>query len=596
MSLFEHYPVSAASVEASAAALQASAKPIAALSSLVSSTHAPAPATVSGILHPPLQTAVKPVQTKAKSIEEAAVFAAGCVRYWADAITKYDTGIDALNTQFDNAEASSFGLHGPSLFDALLHGTLDQYRKDEKVFQGQVASARTALIAELTRQKNTLADTLDTEAAEASSLLKGGPTDSSVLELFQAGVLPLSAINSFPGVDFSKLDFTAMLARLSALGRQIYVKPGLGQNSDELLAELTLLRNAKIPPSQYRDLLQRYLLVKSCENAGIDINGWDPSLGADAMKPYLLASYAYYAKLYKDNPNLQWAGMAAMIGPTFAAGMFDLRTLRTMAGAVGHPLGKVPSWLLDPLLPQPIKDLSILANMSEGEFAWYETKLLTMQKSIFTDQMPMHEAYNEMGMAGIKEMRDAGLIPEDIADAWSQIDYGSSHHDLASVEAGNTALQLREQRDIIGADYNDMRNHNGPEGQAVTYGLGAIGSPGIPGAKTLAQYDPLSFGGTVSVPLPWLPDPHGSLDVKTGLPAGNISNFDTRWDLITNDTLPAFQHLAEMDPTRTQQILSTDVQQRIDDSRMVSVQGIDNDVKAMERLLHIEVDVEVGIG
>jgi hypothetical protein len=596
MSLFEHYPVASAAVEASASELQATAKPLQALSAVLGAAHAPAVGASSGMVQPPLASAVKPVQTKAKSVEEAVMFAAGCVRYWADAIATYDKGIDGLNTTYDNAQGSDFGLHGPSLLDAILHGTLDQYHKDEVAFQGKVDAARTALIADLTRQKNTLAATLDSEATLSSHWLKAGPTDSTVLALFTAGVLPLSAISSFPDVDFRVLDVSAMLARLGSLGRQSWLQPGSNQSSDDLLAELNLLRSAHIPPAQYKDLLQRYLLVKSCENAGIDINGWDPSLGADAMKPYLLASYAYYAKLFKGNPNLQWAGMAAMIGPTFAAGMFDLRTLRNMADVVGHPLSKVPDWLLDPLLPSPLKDLKILANMSENEFAWYETELLKMQKSIFTDQMPMHEAYNETGMAGIKEMRDAGLIPDDMADAWSQIDYGSTHHDIASVEAGNTALLLREQRDIIGADYDAMRTHNGPEGEVVTYALGAIGAPGIPGAKTLAQYDPLSFGGTVKVPVPFAPDPHGSLEVKTGLPSGNISNFDTRWDLITNDTLPAFQKLAEEDPARTQQILDTSVQQRIDDSRLVSVQGIDNDVQAMERLLHIEVDVEVGIG
>ncbi len=45
-----------------------------------------------------------------------------------------------------------------------------------------------------------------------------------------------------------------------------------------------------------------------------------------------------------------------------------------------------------------------------------------------------------------------------------------------------------------------MRNYHGPVGQVVTYPTGAIAAPGIPGAQTLGQYDPLSFGGRVSLP------------------------------------------------------------------------------------------------
>ena len=52
-----------------------------------------------------------------------------------------------------------------------------------------------------------------------------------------------------------------------------------------------------------------------------------------------------------------------------------------------------PDWLVDPLLPGRCATCPILGEMSEGEFRFFETSLLQMQKDIFSDQMPMHEAY-----------------------------------------------------------------------------------------------------------------------------------------------------------------------------------------------------------
>ena len=134
--------------------------------------------------------------------------------------------------------------------------------------------------------------------------------------------------------------------------------------------------------------------------------------------------------------------------------------------------------------------------MSEHEFQFFETSLLQMQKDIFSDQMPMHEAYMANGMAGIKEMYDAGLIDTNTYKAWTDIHSG----DPSRVADGNATLLYREQHDIIGQAYDDMRNYHGPVGQVMTYTMGAIGAPGIPGAQTLGQYDPLTFGGRVEAP------------------------------------------------------------------------------------------------
>src|SRR5262249_15202687 len=58
------------------------------------------------------------------------------------------------------------------------------------------------------------------------------------------------------------------------------------------------------------------------------------------------------------------------------------------------------------------------------------------------------------------------------------------------------------------------------------------------------------------------------IDVTTPLPAGNISNRDDRWGLVSTDTLPAYQHLLATDPNRARAIVASPVEQRVDEHRL----------------------------
>jgi hypothetical protein len=59
------------------------------------------------------------------------------------------------------------------------------------------------------------------------------------------------------------------------------------------------------------------------------------------------------------------------------------------------------------------------------------------------------------------------------------------------------------------------------------------------------------------------------VEVETPLPDGNIADFDTRWNLIQKDTLPAYQHLINDDPERAREIIGSDVHDRIEEGRLV---------------------------
>lgn len=305
-----------------------------------------------------------------------------------------------------------------------------------------------------------------------------------------------------------------------------------------------------LPPKdpRYKDFLNHFWQREALEAAGIDIDAWDASKGTEANAAIIEQVYTYYGQLFLDHPELQWAGMANMIGPSFAGGFYDLGALRDIAqrvqgaGLPGSPLGG-------------------LANLSDAELRFYETTFLSMQKEIFLDQASMHEAYLVGGTAEIDRMQRAGIFDPATGQAWHSIADGVARDDRSLVAAGNTALLHREQWDIIRDDYNKMRSRPGT-GEAFTYAATLVGAPSIPGAHTFAQEFP------VVAPLT-TPVIHARIgEVVTPLPDGNISIAEDRWKLVETDTLPAYQHLLATDPQGVRDLIASDFGDRIDDQRL----------------------------
>ena len=343
------------------------------------------------------------------------------------------------------------------------------------------------------------------------------------------------------------------------------------QDYEEIQALLARARELGLPADQYRETLTEYWNYRAAEVAGIDLDDWDPSKGADYNRETIEAVYRYYGNLYLADPDLHWAGMANMIGPSFAAGFFDLAQFRRIAHAANDLPGP-----LEHALPPGIRELG---SLSESEINFYETTFLDMQKQIFQDQGAMHQAYVDGGLPAIDEMLEAGIIDQATADGWRDIASG----DPDRVQAGNTQFLLREQRDIIDDDYQKMLNHD-PTGPAVTWAMTLIGAPSIPDARGYPDAFPLTVGfetpgpesiGTPrsifgqEIPSVSVDNPtQVHVDVETPFPDGNIANFDDRWALIEQDTLPRFQELLANDPQRAREIIGSDVEDRIADYRM----------------------------
>jgi hypothetical protein len=291
--------------------------------------------------------------------------------------------------------------------------------------------------------------------------------------------------------------------------------------------------------------LRRQWLERAFESAQIDPSHWDPARGVDVNRRTIERVYDYYGRLFLNNAQLEWAGMASLIGPSFYAGFEDIGFLpdqtRRLVGEARHRLMARGGRLF--LHDASIEDVV-------GNLGFFEATLLMMQRKIFEDQAPMHEAYLRAGLDAIRELGTAGIIDEATVRAWEQIDGGEP----GGVSGGNRTLLYREQHDIIDRFYADMRGHAPPSGRVFTYLLTLAGTPAIPGAQSYCEVFPLTLTETLSG---WR-----RVALRTPLPAGNLALFANRWKLIEENTLPVYRRLIAEKVSEVRALLECPIGQR----------------------------------
>jgi hypothetical protein len=298
--------------------------------------------------------------------------------------------------------------------------------------------------------------------------------------------------------------------------------------------------------------LRSYWLDRAFRAAGIDRTHWEPDRGVELNRRTVERVYGYYGRLYLGYAQLEWAGMANLVGPSFYAGFLDVGFLpdrtRWLVASTRRAFGSGKRWFLrrDAVEGPLVADLG-----------FFETTFLTMQRKIFEDQALMHEAYLGGGLEAIGALADAGIIDRATVIAWEQIDASDSE----AVRAGNRALLFREQYAIIDRFYVEMARHRPPSGPLFTYALTVAGSPAIPGAKSYGDVFPLTLRA-------WLP---GRLRIalRTPLAAGNLAVFANRWQLIERDTLPAYQHLIGDEAAQARELIERPVAERMGRFRLV---------------------------
>ncbi|UGY93980.1 hypothetical protein [Streptomyces gobiensis] len=378
-----------------------------------------------------------------------------------------------------------------------------------------------------------------------------------VLTLSATGVNPAAAQPSAvasPGAQTAVSELPLDLPLANANGEFAGgVHPDLPTDLPTLERLLKQARAQNIEPSRYAALLWQHWLVRAVNNAGVRLNTWDPARGVDGNEHTVYAVYAFYGELFLRHPELEWAGMANMIGAAFAAGFLDLDSVGDLGTLLYGKVRELPYEVRESLPPELLDLTSEGTELSPVELRWFENKFLAMQKNIFMDLGSMHMAYLHGGIDAIEEMRSAGLIDAKAVGAWRDIATGEP----ARVSSGNTALLDREQNQIISGQWDQMYRRHAPVGSLLTYGMTVGGSASIPGAKTPGQYSPLRVTTPVT-----------GVRLTTPLPDFNLADKERRWQYITEDTLPAYQNLLRHRPGEVRRIISSPFEGRVAEERL----------------------------
>ncbi|UGT42478.1 hypothetical protein LTV02_03395 [Nocardia yamanashiensis] len=313
------------------------------------------------------------------------------------------------------------------------------------------------------------------------------------------------------------------------------LNPALPLDPAELRTALDQARAAGIAPRRYATLLHQYWLVTATRNAEIDLSAWDPNRGVTANSATFTQVYVNYLRLNNQHPDFYWVGLAGLAGGSFASGFFDMGDVSAvisvpgvhqLGGAVADLLRGTPAELLN-LLPEDIRLLGTEGErLTAEDLIWYQTRLLIMQKHIFIDQVPMHEAYVSDGLAGVEEMYQAGVLDENAVTAWREIAAGTP----AGRADAAVRMTDREQNQIIADQWDVTSAGRGVMGRVMTYVSTVAGKAAVPGVRAPGVFAPTTLTA-------------GAMSLRTPLPDFNWADRDTRWNYITNDLLPRYLEL-----------------------------------------------------
>lgn len=347
----------------------------------------------------------------------------------------------------------------------------------------------------------------------------------------------------------------------------------LPTDSATLRAALERARASGAAPHAYGTVTRQYWLAVGAENAGIDLEQWDPERGLTANLDTVDKVYVNYLRLANSRPDYYWAGMAGLAGMSFAAGFWDLDEIgrlltvpavHQMGLAVGGALDDLP-WQLARDMP---RDLHLLATvgptLTRADIDWYLHRLLVMQRHIFMDMIPLHEAYAAEGMPAVEELAASGAYDDYVIDAWRMLDAGGA----ADLAEALVRMASREQNQIIADQWDaTAAGHDpgaaagrGAVGRVLTYITTVGGSPDIPGARSLGRFRPLTVRAQVD---------GQPMAVHTPLPAFNWADREPRWEYIEQELVPRHRELVQDRPAEAQQVLGVEFRERAEQNRIL---------------------------
>ncbi|WP_206474151.1 hypothetical protein [Dietzia sp. KRD202] len=326
------------------------------------------------------------------------------------------------------------------------------------------------------------------------------------------------------------------------------VSTGMTTDVTELRAALDVVRAARVAPERYSTLARQYWLAVGAENADIDLEQWEPARGLAANLDTVDKVYVNYLRLYNSHDGYWWAGMAGLAGMSFAAGFWDLDDVGGVLTVPGVHEGEMP------------RDVRLLATVGptlrQPDVDWYLHRLLVMQRHIFTDMIPVHEAYAAGGLPAVEELAAGGAYDDYALESWRMLDEGSPD----GLSEALLRMASREQNQIIADQWDATASGRGDVGRVLTYITTVGGAPDIPGARTLGQFRPLSVraeaGGQPVV-------------AHTPLPAFNWADRVPRWEYIEQDLVPAYRSLVRDRPDEAPRYLDVGFRPRAEQNRIL---------------------------
>ncbi|HTV49184.1 MAG TPA: hypothetical protein VMG59_12150 [Phycisphaerae bacterium] len=161
--------------------------------------------------------------------------------------------------------------------------------------------------------------------------------------------------------------------------------------------------------------------------AGINESTWIPSKGYANNSQNVNNVYKFYQTIYEANPNLLWAGLAAVAGSNDV--LWTLKILNSLA------------------VYDPTDDLPIT-----------EDTLLTMQQNIYKDLAWQQVAYQFGRIDAVTNIYLSGGITPENYQTWLKIDNGIQTGISKQIVTGNYELLYREQFMIVTPGYVKLRN------------------------------------------------------------------------------------------------------------------------------------------
>ena len=394
----------------------------------------------------------------------------------------------------------------------------------------------------------------------------------AVTSLLAGAVVPSPRASAHEQAQAQALELEHFLG-LPLTNRLADVEPGgvhraLPTNSAHLGALVEQARAAGRPETSYAALLLQYRLVQATEEAGIDLATWNPFDGFTANRSNMLKSYRYYQDFQLARRELQWAGMGGQVGGDFGGGIADIEWVTRLYDAPGlqQAAREVFTTVEAAFGPEAVAQLPgglrVLAeragDITTEDLYWFVTRVVIMQKAIFSDLMPMHHVYVHEGLPGLEEMHRAGLFPGDIMGAWYDIASG----DPDRIASGNATLLNREQGWVVAGMWDEVRDYEDGLGEAFTFLMTLAGSPSVAGVPPLRNHRPITVSGV-------LPDGRPAT-LHTPLPGWDWSRYEERWDYVSSQLLPRYRHESEHNWPALEATLRLPYEQQFEAARATS--------------------------